>query len=96
MRSDKERIKEKSSDVFAPQMIVFICITVYFVLLFCQTKIKSSKQIYINSYLAMFLSCFRETLRDVLQMLENTVNPQVEHIIRTMKTWAKENRVAVI
>ncbi|XP_028395522.1 intraflagellar transport protein 56-like isoform X4 [Dendronephthya gigantea] len=37
----------------------------------------------------------RETLRDVLQLLRNTGNPQVEYIIRTMKKWAKENRVPV-
>ncbi|KAK3705828.1 hypothetical protein QZH41_011522 [Actinostola sp. cb2023] len=37
----------------------------------------------------------RETLRDVLQILRNTANPQVEYIIRTMKKWAKENRVPV-
>lgn len=38
----------------------------------------------------------RETLRDVLQLLRNTANPQVEYIIRTMKKWAKENRVPVV
>ena len=38
---------------------------------------------------------FRETLRDVLQLLRNTGNPQVEYIIRSMKKWAKENRVPV-
>ncbi|XP_013386725.1 intraflagellar transport protein 56-like isoform X2 [Lingula anatina] len=37
----------------------------------------------------------RETLRDVIQMLRNTGNPQVEYIVRTMKKWAKENRVAI-
>ena len=37
----------------------------------------------------------RETLRDVLQILRNTGNPQVEYIIRTMKKWAKENRIPV-
>ncbi|XP_048575762.1 intraflagellar transport protein 56 [Nematostella vectensis] len=37
----------------------------------------------------------RETLRDVLQILRNTANPQVEYIIRTMKKWAKENRIPV-
>jgi len=37
----------------------------------------------------------RETLRDVLQLLRNTANPQVEYIIRTMKKWAKDNRVPV-
>lgn len=37
----------------------------------------------------------RETLRDVLQILRNTGNPQVEYIIRNMKKWAKENRIPV-
>ncbi|KAI8734904.1 intraflagellar transport protein 56 [Biomphalaria glabrata] len=37
----------------------------------------------------------RETLRDVINMLRNTSNPQVEYIIRTMKKWAKENMVPV-
>ncbi|RMX39882.1 intraflagellar transport protein 56 [Pocillopora verrucosa] len=37
----------------------------------------------------------RETLRDILQILRNTGNPQVEYIIRTMKKWAKENRIPV-
>ena len=37
----------------------------------------------------------RETLRDVIMMLKNTGNPQVDYIIRTMKKWAKENRVPV-
>lgn len=37
----------------------------------------------------------RETLRDILQILRNTGNPQVEYIIRVMKKWAKDNRVPV-
>ncbi|XP_033630957.1 intraflagellar transport protein 56-like isoform X1 [Asterias rubens] len=37
----------------------------------------------------------RETLRDILQILRNTGNPQVEYIIRIMKKWAKDNRVPV-
>ncbi|KAJ8318592.1 hypothetical protein KUTeg_003683 [Tegillarca granosa] len=32
-----------------------------------------------------------DTLRDVINMLRNTTNPQVEYITRTMKKWAKEN-----
>lgn len=38
----------------------------------------------------------RETLRDVVQMLRNTGNPQVEYIVRTIKKWAKENRVPIM
>ncbi|EMP31873.1 Tetratricopeptide repeat protein 26 [Chelonia mydas] len=37
----------------------------------------------------------KETLREVLHLLRSTGNPQVEYIIRIMKKWAKENRVAV-
>ena len=37
----------------------------------------------------------RETLRDVIQMLKNTGNPQVEYMMRTMKKWAKDNRVPI-
>ncbi|XP_051563800.1 intraflagellar transport protein 56 isoform X2 [Myxocyprinus asiaticus] len=37
----------------------------------------------------------RETLKEVLPMLRSTGNPQVEYIIRIMKKWAKDNRVAV-
>jgi len=37
----------------------------------------------------------RETLREILAILRNTGNAQVEYIIRTMKKWAKENRVSV-
>ncbi|XP_038074755.1 intraflagellar transport protein 56-like [Patiria miniata] len=37
----------------------------------------------------------RETLRDILQILRNTGNPQMEYIIRVMKKWAKDNRVPV-
>ncbi|KAJ8318598.1 hypothetical protein KUTeg_003689 [Tegillarca granosa] len=39
-----------------------------------------------------WLSCM-DTLRDVINMLRNTTNPQVEYITRTMKKWAKENLV---
>lgn len=38
----------------------------------------------------------KETLRDVVAMLRNTGNPQVEYITRTMKKWAKENRVPIM
>ncbi|KAH9512870.1 Intraflagellar transport protein 56 [Bulinus truncatus] len=37
----------------------------------------------------------RESLRDVINMLRNTSNPQVEYIIRTMKKWAKDNMVPI-
>ena len=42
------------------------------------------------------VNVYRETLRDVVQMLRNTGNPQVEYIVRTMKKWAKENRVPIM
>jgi len=38
----------------------------------------------------------RDLLRDVIQMLHSSANPQVEYIMRTMKKWAKENHVAVM
>eukprot|EP00794_Sanderia_malayensis_P009225 gene9225-10198_t len=37
----------------------------------------------------------RETLRDVIQLLRSSANPQVEYITRTMKKWAKENRIPI-
>ncbi|KAG5279003.1 hypothetical protein AALO_G00105060 [Alosa alosa] len=37
----------------------------------------------------------RETLKEVLPMLRSTGNPQVEYIIRILKKWAKDNRVAI-
>ncbi|KAL2087089.1 hypothetical protein ACEWY4_018148 [Coilia grayii] len=37
----------------------------------------------------------RETLKEVLPMLRSTGNPQVEYIIRILKKWAKDNRVAM-
>ncbi|KAK7144293.1 hypothetical protein R3I94_010644 [Phoxinus phoxinus] len=37
----------------------------------------------------------RDTLKEVLPMLRSTGNPQVEYIIRIMKKWAKDNRVAL-
>ncbi len=37
----------------------------------------------------------RQTLADVVQMLKNTSNPQVEHITKVIKKWAKDNRVPV-
>ncbi|ESO00852.1 hypothetical protein HELRODRAFT_112981 [Helobdella robusta] len=37
----------------------------------------------------------KELLRDIIQMLQNTGNPQVEYILRAMKKWAKDNRVVL-
>ena len=38
----------------------------------------------------------RQTLADVVQMLKNTSsNPQVDHITKVIKKWAKDNRVPV-
>ncbi|KAK3907924.1 Intraflagellar transport protein 56 [Frankliniella fusca] len=37
----------------------------------------------------------KELLTDVISLLRNTANSQVETIIRTMKRWAKENRINV-
>nr|KAJ3421422.1 Intraflagellar transport protein 56 [Polyrhizophydium stewartii] len=37
----------------------------------------------------------KESFRDIIAMLRNTSNPQVEYIIRVMKKYAKENRIAI-
>ena len=38
----------------------------------------------------------RQSLADIVQLLKNTAsNPQVEQIIKVMKKWAKDNRVAI-
>ena len=37
----------------------------------------------------------RQALVDIVQMLKNTSNPQVDHIVKVIKKWAKENRVPV-
>lgn len=37
----------------------------------------------------------RDTLADVIQLLRNSVNVQVEMIIQTIKTWAKDNRISI-
>jgi len=38
----------------------------------------------------------RDLLRDVIQMLKSTANPQVEYIVQTMTKWAQSNRVAIV
>eukprot|EP00047_Mylnosiga_fluctuans_P005886 m.243387 g.243387 ORF g.243387 m.243387 type:complete len:556 (-) comp14230_c0_seq1:148-1815(-) len=38
----------------------------------------------------------KESLREVMAMLRNTANPQVEYIVRIMKKWAKEHRIAAL
>lgn len=35
----------------------------------------------------------RDKLKDVVALLRNSGDPQVEYIIRTLKKWAKDNRV---
>ena len=35
----------------------------------------------------------RESLRDVVDMLRNTSNPQVEYFVRTLSKWGRENGV---
>lgn len=41
------------------------------------------------------LSCLssRETLREVILMLQNSGSPHAVYIIRILRKWAKENRV---
>jgi intraflagellar transport protein 56 len=38
----------------------------------------------------------KESLRDVVQLIQSSVNPQVEYIVRVMKKWGKENRIPVM
>ena len=35
----------------------------------------------------------KDGLQEIVQLLQNTADPSVEYIIRTMRKWAKENRV---
>lgn len=45
-------------------------------------------------YLLFFMYVlFRELLKDVIPLLQNSGNPQVEYIIRVLRKWAKDNRV---
>ncbi|XP_067998713.1 intraflagellar transport protein 56 [Melanerpes formicivorus] len=37
----------------------------------------------------------KETLQEVLLLLESSRNPRAEYIVRVMKKWAKENRVSI-
>ncbi|CAI2722666.1 unnamed protein product [Schistosoma spindalis] len=37
----------------------------------------------------------KERLREIIQILRNTNNPQTEYLIRVMKKWAKENKIVV-
>lgn len=46
------------------------------------------------SKLIIYIS--REKLREILQLLRNTSNPQVEYITKIMKKWAKDNKVAIV
>jgi len=37
----------------------------------------------------------RETLREILLLLRNTSNQQAESMVKTMKKWARDNKVNV-
>lgn len=37
----------------------------------------------------------KEQINDVLGFLQSSNNPQVESIIRVMKTYARENRISI-
>ena len=50
---------------------------------------------YFNTEQLMPCCVNRDLLRDVIQMLHSTANTEVEHIVRTMKNWAKDNRIVV-
>jgi len=49
-----------------------------------------------NNYCLVVFDVNRDLLRDVIQMLHSTANNEVDHIVRTMKSWAKDNRVALM
>lgn len=40
-------------------------------------------------------TCCSDSLRDVVQMLQNTNHPQVEYLTRVMRKWARENKVSL-
>ena len=49
-----------------------------------------------NGTLILVYILYRDLLREVVQMLHSTANPQVEYIVRTMKKWAKDNHIAIM
>ena len=38
---------------------------------------------------------YRDKLREAIQLLRTTNNPQIQYLVRTMKKWAKDNTVPV-
>jgi hypothetical protein len=47
------------------------------------------------SKLNQFTYYNRETLREILLLLRNTSNQQAESMVKTMKKWARDNKVNV-
>jgi hypothetical protein len=45
-----------------------------------------------NDPLYTHASC-RDTLREIIAMLETSNHPQVDYITRVMRKWAKENKI---
>ena len=39
------------------------------------------------------MMCYRESLKEIMQILRNTANSQAEFIIIAIKKWARDNRV---
>uniref|UniRef100_A0A914VKT0 Intraflagellar transport protein 56 n=1 Tax=Plectus sambesii TaxID=2011161 RepID=A0A914VKT0_9BILA len=37
-----------------------------------------------------------DSLRDVVQMLQNASHPQVEYLVRVMRKWARENKISAL
>lgn len=64
-------------------------------LLYCDFKLLNLTLSDECCVIRLLFSSFRESLKEVFPMLRSTGNPQVEYIIRIMKKWAKENRVAL-
>jgi intraflagellar transport protein 56 len=48
-----------------------------------------------NFYVILLFFLYRDKLREAIQLLRTTNNPQIQYLVRTMKKWAKDNTVPV-
>lgn len=51
------------------------------------------KYVCITHNLHHLIFCYRESLKEIMQILRNTANSQAEFIIMAIKKWARDNRV---
>jgi hypothetical protein len=49
----------------------------------------------INFYVILLFFLYRDKLREAIQLLRTTNNPQIQYLVRTMKKWAKDKTVPV-